>query len=289
MAAKQPVSSWNSIGKGKETKEETPTEPTISFERVTPAMSTKELKVAVHGQPKAGKTRFAMSSAVSFGPTYIISTEPGVAPLSRLFPDKEIYCVRNSANEPTVYEMNPDEIFETEIYKTLANISNAVKSLRAMCLANPSSVKTIVLDSVTDVWKWVQEWGKLEVLKIDRLARVKNQYDWGPMNLKYENIIMQLISLPCHVIFTGQDKEKYAGQYAPTGEYEARWQKQTPFKVDIVVEMRKYKDPKTGKTVYEGEIEDIRHMGKDMESLAGTTIKDPTFDKLVEAIQGTKT
>ncbi len=277
------MSTWDKMS-SKKTEEKIVEAKGIEFEKLTPNMGVNYLKVALHGQAKTGKTRFCMSSCESFGPTYIIATEPGIFPLSRLFPNKEIFFVKNQFNEPTVYEMNPEEIFEIEVYRTLGNISDAVKKIRKLVLADPTKVGTVVLDSVTDVWKWVQEWMKLEILKIDRNARVKNQYDWGPANLKYENIIMQLISLPCHVIFTGQDKEQYSGPYAPTGEFVARWQNQTGFKVDVVMSMRKTKD-KFGKIQFEGEIEDIRHMDESLKSLAGTTIPNPDFNKLVELIK----
>lgn len=260
--------------KGKKEKQQTVVP--VKFQKLSPELTIQKLKIGVHGLQKSGKTRFAMSSCINFGPTYIIATEPGIKPLARLFPDKEIYFCE-------VYEPDYTGIFEVEATKTLGNIDQAVRQIRKMVLENPKSVGTVVVDSVTDVWKWVQEWMKMEVLKIDKTARVKQQWDWGHANAKYQNIIMQLISLPCHVILTAQDREVWAGAGQPTGTYEARWQNQTPFWVDIVIGLKKIKD-KTGRVHYMAEIEDSRHMDENLNPIAGKTFENFTFDKLVEAL-----
>jgi hypothetical protein len=271
-------SSWEKMAteKTEKTKVEDKSPP-LQFKKLTPDMSVKKLKVGVHGLQKSGKTRLAMSSAVSNGPTYIITTEPGVKPLARLFPDKEIYFV-------DVYEPDYTGTFEVEATKTLGNIDKAVRLIRDKVKENPEAVGTVVVDSVTDIWKWVQEWMKAEILKIDKEARVKQQWDWGHANNKYQNIIMQLISLPCHVIFTAQDTDEYVGPGQTSGNTVAKWQKQTPYWVDVVIKLQKQKD-KAGKVHYMAEIEDCRHMDSNMEPIAGKQIENLTFDNLVNELK----
>ena len=258
-------------------QEEAPLElpPTISFQKLSAADPMKFLKIAVHGQQKSGKSRFSLTAPA---PVYVISTEPGLRPLQKLFPNKEIYFT-------DVYEPDYTGIFEVEPTKTLAKIDQSVREIRELVKKDPSSVNTVVVDSVTDVWKWVQEWMKLDILKIDRTARVKQQWDWGHASTKYQNIIMQLISLPCHVILTAQDKEEYAGAGAPTGMYEPRWQNQTPYWVDIVIGLVKYKDPKLGTIRYNSTIEDSRHMDDSQTPIAGKEIENLTFDSLVQTLK----
>jgi len=193
--------------------------PTIVFKKLKHDKPAEHLKIAVHGQAKTGKTRLALSSP---GPVYVIATEPGLEPLSRLFPNKDIYFV-------DVYEVDPQGVFEVEPTKTLEKIDEAVRQIRALVKENPDSVKTVVFDSVTDLWKWVQEWMKTEILKIDKTARVRQQWDWGYANTKYQNIIMQLLSLPCNLVLTGQDKELYSGPGEKSGVYAPRWQGQTVY------------------------------------------------------------
>lgn len=268
--------SWGAMGTKKEEETKAST-PSIQFQKLTPEMSVKKLKVAVHGMQKSGKTRTALSAAKKYGPVYAIITEPGVKPLARLFPNEEIYFVE-------VYEPDYGGIFEVEATKTLSNIDQAVRLIREKCIKEPGSVGTVVVDSVTDVWKWVQEWMKADVLKIDKTARVKQQWDWGHANNKYQNIIMQLISLPCHVILTGQDREEYASAGQTTGNTEPRWQSQTPYWVDVVIKTTKQKD-KTGKVHYMAEIEDCRHMDADMKPIAGEQIENLDFDVLIKRLQ----
>jgi len=266
------MSSWGKADTTKPATEEEQKEP-MKFTKLSPEMTTKKLKIGVHGMQKTGKTRFCMSAP---GPVYMIITEPGVKPLARLFPDKEIYFVE-------VYEPDYTGTFEVEPTQTLKNIDEAVKLIRTKALENPENVKTVVVDSVSDIWKWVQEWMKAEVLKIDKTARVKQQWDWGHANNKYQNIIMQLISLPCHVILTGQDREEYVAAGSPSGETVPRWQKQTPYWVDIVIKVYK-QTKKVGGLSYFGTIEDCRHMGPELQPIAGETMENIDYDKLGEKL-----
>lgn len=278
-----PKSSWELMSQKKppEVKKEEE-EKKVVFKRLIPEMTTKKLKVGVHGLQKTGKTRFALSASVHHGPLYIIATEPGLFPLARLFPEGEIYFAENSAGEPTVYELDETDTFELEATKTLKNIDNAVREIRKKCLADPTKVGTVVVDSVSDVWSWVQSWMKLDLLKLDKTARVRQHWDWQYANDKYQNIIMQLISLPAHVILTAQDREEYTGAGQPAGTYEARWQNRTPFLVDIIIGMHKVK--KLGKILYFGEIEDARHMDLALNPIVGEVIENLDFDKLVALV-----
>jgi hypothetical protein len=98
---------------------------------------------------------------------------------------------------------------------------------------------------------------------------------------------MQLLSLPCNVILTGQDKQEYVAAGETSGTYVPRWQGQTGYWVDIIMAFSKIKD-KQGKTRYMAEIEDSRHMDEDLEPLAGIQMENPTFDKLVEILKRKK-
>jgi hypothetical protein len=265
------------MAKKQEEKKVEETLPKISFQKLVVEQTVKKLKIGIRGQQKSGKTRFCLTAAKSHGPVYIIATEPGIKPLARLFPNEEIYFVE-------VYEPDYAGMFEVEATKTLSNVDQAVRFIREMMVKDPKSVGTVVVDSVSDIWKWVQEWMKVEILKIDKTARVKQQWDWGHANNKYQNIIMQLISLPCHVILTAQEREEYAGAGQPTGNMEARWQAQTPYWVDIVLQVRKAKD-KSGKTHYMSEILDCRHMDSDLQPIAGREIEDLSFDKLIDQLK----
>lgn len=249
--------------------------PKITFKKLK-AEPVKTIKIAVHGQQKVGKSRFILSCPA---PIYVICTEPGLEPLAKLYPDKDIYFI-------DCYEPDTSEIFELEPTKTLANIDAAVKTLREMIKEDPTSVRTIAIDSTSDLWRVVQEWMKMEILKIDRTARVRQQWDYGYANTKYENIIMQLLSLPVNLVLTGQDKEEYAGAGQKTGQYEPTWQKCTGYWVDLVIGLVKLRNPKTGDIKYLGTIEDSRHMAEKQKPIAGLEIDDITFDKVVAQLDG---
>lgn len=277
MAQQPAVSSWTAQKKEvKPVAEEAP--PVVTFQKLSTAEPMKHLKMAVTGRPKTGKTRLALSCP---SPIYVIETEPGLKPLMKLFPDKEIYYI-------DAYEPDYSGVFEADVTKTLAKIDAAVKIIRKKCYEDPNSVGTVVLDSVTDVWKWVMEWMKLEILKIDRTARVKQQWDYGHANTKYQNIIMQLIALPTHVVLTAQDKEEYAGAGQPSGIYEPSWMWQTPQWVDLRINLVKLQNVKEQSIKYVGTIIESRHMDDDKVSLAGEVIYDIDFDKVMSLVKRKK-
>jgi len=56
-----------------------------------------------------------------------------------------------------------------------------------------------------------------------------------------------------------------------------------PYWVDIVIKMYKLTQ-KGGGLKYYGDIEDCRHMDKDLEPIAGETIEDLDFDKLLAKV-----
>lgn len=271
--SKQPASSWEAL-KQPSAEPAKAKEPEIVFQKLSAVEPVKFLKIAVHGQQKTGKTRFSLTAP---GPIYVIATEPGLRPLIKLFPDKEIYFV-------DVYEVDPQGIFEVEPTKTLTKIDSAVKQIRALACANPSSVGTVVVDSVTDIWKWVQEWMKSDILKIDKTARVRQQWDWGYANSKYQNIIMQLLSLPTHLVLTAQDKEEYAGPGEGSGIYSPRWMAQTPYWVDIIIGLMKITDPKNHEIKYTSIVEDSRHMDDLLKPIAGKEIVNPTFEEVLKLL-----
>ena len=253
-------------------------EPTVVFQKLSEAEPVKFLKVAFHGQQKTGKTRNALTFPE---PIYVILTEPGLKPLKKLFPTKEIYFI-------DAYVPDYTGVFDVDATKSLARVDAAVRQIRQLAVEKPGSVGTVVFDSVTDIWKWVQEWMKTEILKIDKTARVKQQWDWGYANTKYQNIIMQILSLPAHLVLTAQDKEEYSGPGSPSGEYTARWMNQTPYWVDIVIGLHKVSNPKTGIVQFVATVEDCRHMDEGMNPIVNEDIPDFTFDKLIQKLNGGK-
>ena len=284
MAAK-PATAWT-VAKGQQASQApSPAEapaalPTVAFKKLSSEDPLKYLKIAVTGRPKTGKSRFALSCP---GPVYVIETEPGLPPLAKLFPDKEIYFV-------DVYEPDYTGVFEVDASKTLAKIDASVRLIRDLIRADPKSVGTVVLDSVTDIWKWVMEWMKLEILKIDRTARVRQQWDYGYANTKYQNIIMQIIALPVHVVLTAQEKEEYASAGQPSGQYEPSWMWQTPQWVDVELSLLKLMTRATAdaKPTYKCVVKNSRHSDDDANPIDGKDLENPTFEKVRDLIKSKK-
>ena len=119
---------------------------------------------------------------------------------------------------------------------------------------------TLIVDSLTDIWKWVQEWGKARLAKIGKVNRetmaIKNQFDWGIMNGKNA----RLMTLFKHVTknglnFVGTARETNIPDYVATKQTQLptekiRCQKDVPFDFGSLLNLRvqRMKTP-TGFTV----------------------------------------
>ena len=200
-----------------------------------------------------GKTYFALSC---IPPVYVIDTEFGAAQLAKQFPDKDIRIAH-------VWELGDD--FETDPITCLANVDMAVESLSDV------SEGTIVIDSGTDLWKWIQGVLRLLVLKVDKTANVRpSDYAWA--NAKYASVILRLLKQPVNFVITARAKPIYtSASLDTTGELEPQWQKDTPHFVDFVIRM----DIIQGERY--GTIEKCRFT-KD----TGKSIKELDWDKLYE-------
>jgi len=101
---------------------------------------------------------------------------------------------------------------------------------------------TIVIDSGTDVWDWIQEWlNEVGRHKEDQLLR----FEWAKAKLKWKKLLLQLMAKPIHFVMTAQPQEIYANR-EPTGTYRARIQGESAHSFDIVLHAMRWEtlDPK---------------------------------------------
>jgi hypothetical protein len=239
--------------------EEKPDELFKPIEEVAPL---RRLKVGVYGIYATGKTHFALTFPE---PVYVIDTEFGSVPLRKKFEGKKIYVLECFVQSQEEGKADP--------IKSLALVEKAVKLL--------STIKsgTVVLDSISDIWTW-EELRMKEI--VSEKGRDVYQFDWGIANRHYLDIIRALLSYPLNLVITAKTREVYDTEGKPTGMIEARWQKDTPYFVDVVVRMTKRFYPigegKMG-VRYIGTIEKCRAERIDAE------IEDLTYDKLLAVLK----
>jgi len=237
--------------------------PKIKFKLLKEAKENRGLKVLSYGNFSTGKTHFALSSPK---PVYIIDTENGASPLADKFPDANIINISNIDND------NVEENDEVKNYENYIDIINY------LCSLPDNEVKTIIIDSISDVWEWCQAYGKIKVFKISSEYRLKQQWDWATIFKLYLTPLKKLINKNCDLIIIAREGEIYEGVGKPSGRFEPKCMKKTPYWVDVVL----YHEMKfiNKQLQFQTKIIKCRHN----EKAIGKIIINPTLEKIKQTI-----
>jgi len=245
-----------------------------------PKVQPLGLKVASYGPEEVGKSYFALTFPP---PIYVINFEPnGIVRLLHLFPDKDI-------RECPTWEgwigkgQEDDVTIAVESIKALEEAINVLSGV---------TEGTIVVDSVTHIWRYAEVWMKR--VKVPELARRSGnkvfEFDWAYAYALTRRLMLKLLVRPVHLVLTGQTKDEYVAE-KPTGKWIARWMTETPHMVDVVIRMEKRKtvttvnNVPTTKIKYISIIEKVRGEDRKVKKLKKPIeIEDLTFDKLVKAL-----
>ena len=242
----------------------------VKFEKVTNLQNRKGLKILISGNKAVGKTRFCLSSP---NPSIIIDTEMGVNALKSLAKDKDIKICEVYCDNPNTFKFDPI-ISLNEIEKYIYYARN-----------EDEKINTICIDSMTSVWQWMQDWLRYEITRVGGKINKKNvpsdRRDWAKATARHNAIVMGLLKTNKNVIFTSQAHPLYDGQGNMTGETKMSVQKNVPFLVDIVIELKKKRE--SGKTIYYGVVEKCRFPTNP--NIEGMIINDITFDKVYELVK----
>jgi len=250
------------------------------------AAKRRGLKMLIWGPTYTAKTHIALSCPE---PVYVISTEHGTTQLLQQFPNKDIRvmeCAEAYTDAPVdAAGKVHDDPFEVDPVISLEKVAQATEALKDI------TEGTIVIDSLTDIWKWLGSWLQYNAKK--KQSKTGGEYmmrtEWSIANDRYRWMIMRLLSRPCNVVVTSRSGNIYDAQGNMTSSTKADGQKQTPYFFDIIIHTtRSLAKDATGKPVPGGKmkrvaiLEKVRHMDMD-ENLQ---IEDCTFDKLKEKLKG---
>ena len=249
---------WNDEAENVKEKEEPKKE--IEFKSLGDAEEKRGLKIGLYGDYATGKTHFCLTAPE---PIYIIDTEMGSAPLAHAFKGKDIRVLDVAEKDGT-----------TSYQKVLEAVE---------FISKQEKVGTVILDSITDLWEFSQEFAKVNIFKIKPEDRLKQQWDWGQINKVYMKVLMKLLKIECNLIVTAREAEVYAGAGQPTNQVKPKWQKTTGFWVDLVVRNSKRID-KMGKTTFNSNIEKCRQSG----ALMGKSFPNMDFEKLERELKSSK-
>ena len=250
------MNNWTKVSENK--KEDTPSTEVV-FEDIDTASKKRGLKVLAYGRPGSGKTDFSLSAP---GPIYVLDTEMGSSALKYRYEGKDIKILN-------LFSLNPEDGY----IKT----KEAVSTL--MGLIEQGKVGTVVIDSLTDLWEFSQDYAKTTIWKIKTTDRLKQQWDWGVINKLYYKLLKPLLLSNINLVFTARAAEEYAAAGQPTGVEKPKTQKDTPHWVDIIVQMQNKRT--VGQNNFVSIVEKSRLKGE----LTGKVINDLNFDKLKKELE----
>ncbi len=191
------------------------------------------LKIGIWGPPGSGKTHFSLTFPE---PIYVIDTEYGTSKViwKKPFNEKEIYVAE-------VVVLNERD--EVDTIKSLEQAEEAIRSL-AEIFPSAREVRqpqgTIVVDSVSDIWAWYVDYLDITAKRRTRDGKPM-MTEYGIINDRYRALMLMLLSRAAHVVLTAKVQDQYA--MTPNGlakiGVKPRWQKDTPYWVDLVMKMER--------------------------------------------------
>lgn len=150
-------------------------------------------------------------------PIFVIDTElRSDLTIREKFPDKEIKVFQ--PGEISFEGVDPDNPLDDaiDIPNSLNNLNDGVVSLVNGYRNGELEGGTVIVDSMTDVWDWCQEWGKQRLMEAGDVNeanfRLDNQFDWGMIKGKHYKILTGLRTLAkkydVEVVWTARERER---------------------------------------------------------------------------------
>jgi hypothetical protein len=245
----------------------------IAFEDLfTPATEIKAgkgLKIGIYGRAKVGKSHFALTFPK--GIIYVIDTEGAIKTNVQVLDDT--FKSRIKVFEVMQYSSSLEEEGDMDFSETLKVLEKAIRKTIA---ANKGKEDvTLVVDSATDMWDWLSIWVTDEAEGVKHIAGGDkvNRLEWGKPNKRYTRMIDNLVRSGCNVIMTFRAKPMVDSQGCDVGVDTARWQKNTDYKLDLIVHMVKVGKERTLKF-------DGGRYGDNIPEL-----KDPSWPKLLKHLE----
>ena len=208
------------------------------------------LNYLLYGRSGSGKT---YSSFTFPEPIIIIDTENRSEMTHKMcFKDKKVFIYR------------PKEVLEAvgskgeviDFKKSIDNLSNFILQLIKDIREKKVEVKTVIVDSASDLWWWCANWGMLILAdKINKdgsrkadpyMLQIKNQFNWYlPTNKHYNivEILKKLNDYGVNIVFTARiktvpdyvKKDKKKTMNVEAFEERIKCQKALPYSCDVVV------------------------------------------------------
>lgn len=196
----------------------------------------------LYGDTGTGKTYVSMTFPE---PIFYVDTENrAINTKELLFRNKNVELFEPLELKQTITRNLDDMLDEVASLNNLtAYLSQKVSKIKS----GEITKGTIVIDSITDVWIWIQDWMYSKLSKVqtkqgiaradEDMQSVASQLDWKIATHKHQEIVSVLRSLVkdgVNIVFTA--RQKSAPEYVtnqPTNKEKIRCQKEIPFVADI--------------------------------------------------------
>jgi hypothetical protein len=223
------------------------------------------LVCAVWGEPKTGKTTFALTFP---DPVYYFNMDWGLEHhIQRLVQEgREVYKAD--------YISNKAEFTEAEAELMLKAFEN---DYAAALKDGRQRGGTIVLDTSTQLWQLASK-VFLDDIKKRRKDEKIFPFDYASANAYFQNLINQVKVTPMNMVMIQRAKEVYNAQGQPTGMLEIQGNNQVPYLAGLVLQMS---------------LTEEGHMGRidaswDSSKLIGMELKDPSHESITALIKAFK-
>lgn len=197
----------------------------------------------LYGGQNSGKTYTSMTFPE---PVFIIDTELRSDITAEQFPGRDIRIFE--PGKISFDDVDPDNPLEDaiDVPGSLDNINQAVISLVNGYREGDIEGGTVVLDSVTDLWDWSQEWGKQRLMRKNNIDRadfsLDNQMDWGIIKQKHNKILTGVRTLSkkydAEVVLTAREKKR-PDYVEGGGEHYIKCEKTVPFWAEVTARFTK--------------------------------------------------
>ena len=266
------------------TLDKKPIEKKINYnidEMFIDAHDYKDINVLVTmlwGGADSGKTYVALKWP---GKIIYLDTDGGIKANTKYIPkDKIVQIIElvTFSNDET------KSLQENQDLSPLLSLEKTEYVIHKLHSLNLQPNDTIVIDTITDLWSWIGAWIKATTeMSISKTgSEYMSRLAWGAANVKYKFLIDELKSIGCNIVLIATVKELYDAKGKPLGITSFDGQKKADHHVDLVIEMSRMLDGKTGK--YTGDYKSTITKSRGYK-LVNSVIINMTHEKLLTCLK----
>jgi len=197
------------------------------------------LKVLIFGDTDTMKSGFCLSAVKVCPPVFYWDTELGAPPLFQHFSEEELKQIHWS--DATYLDPNSDMPDPFVALTNLERQLTAIKEFTDKVTPENPIAGVVVIDSLTDIWDWIQEWLEGVGVKAKSTGQLL-RFNWPKARHRIKTIIFRLLAKPVHLICTAHPQDVYVSGDS-TGTFRPRVERALPHRFDLVIHAKRFEPP----------------------------------------------